>query len=552
MIDKKTESNKTAIKKHPNQYKFFAFTFNNYTEEDVKKFKKFAVSSVVKHFCMGFEEGEKNHTPHLQGCFCLRSRLSYDSVKQKIGIQKEFHLDKTQKAYQANLYYCKKSGNYWEWPSGLPKEFKENQTWEESIQLAKEGRFSEIDIVRYFKHPDKFKKIRAESIPCQNMYLENRFGNFFPCFFLYMWGDTGTGKSARVDKFRFAVNKFREEYCDKNKIKFEEYQQYLKNNNKWLDGYWGQQWVTQEEIEPKWAQLAASNLKKWLDQYPFTAETKGGTIEKMRPQFWVITSNYSLKDLFTDENGVLNEKDYKPIKRRVYEIHIQNRHDDFNWPDFKMLKLYWDTIDIVRAEKEAEYEEFYAKRYASVAEEMKKIQTPTIPIDKQITNIQPTTNEKEKYFKERYEPIKDLMVQSIPRYPTVKSTEVQPPSQDYFDLEASQHYYRTTGYNELPYNMQVDPLGMVTIANNQFVHCLDCNAITQNGLFCEFCSTKILYEDGLERCRSCKRAIPNLVDAHCEECTNYMKQYNPFYQMEKGKYKSNPTVMLIELSLIHI
>lgn len=71
---------------------------------------------------------------------------------------------------------------------------------------------------------------------------------------------------------------------------------YIKAQNKWWDGYQGQKFVLLDDFDSK---VLGHYLKIWLDAYAFTAETKGGTIQ-IRPDVFIITSNYKIEELFDD------------------------------------------------------------------------------------------------------------------------------------------------------------------------------------------------------------------------------------------------------------
>lgn len=64
-----------------------------------------------------------------------------------------------------------------------------------------------------------------------------------------------------------------------------------------------------EEWSPK-NECTSSQLKIWADRYPFCAEIKGGTLQKIRPLKIIVLSNYSIDECFE------NSQDLEPIKRR--------------------------------------------------------------------------------------------------------------------------------------------------------------------------------------------------------------------------------------------
>ena len=83
--------------------------------------------------------------------------------------------------------------------------------------------------------------------------------------------------------------------------------------NKWWDGYDDQPVVIIEEWSPK-NEVTASALKIWADRYPFTAQIKGGVLQKIRPTKLIVISNYRLNDCFPDS------RDGDPIARRFKEL----------------------------------------------------------------------------------------------------------------------------------------------------------------------------------------------------------------------------------------
>lgn len=71
---------------------------------------------------------------------------------------------------------------------------------------------------------------------------------------------------------------------------------YIKNSNKWWDGYKGEAFALLEEVE-KDSDYLKHFLKIWTDRYAFRAEIKGSTI-LARPTNVVITSNYAITEVF--------------------------------------------------------------------------------------------------------------------------------------------------------------------------------------------------------------------------------------------------------------
>lgn len=109
----------------------------------------------------------------------------------------------------------------------------------------------------------------------------------------WRYGSTGTGKSHSA----------RTEYPEA----------YIKAaDTKWWDGYRGQDVVIIEDFD-KYHVKQGYSLKIWADKYPFPAESKGcGAC--IRPCKIIVTSNYHIKDIWTDESTV------GPLMRRFKKI----------------------------------------------------------------------------------------------------------------------------------------------------------------------------------------------------------------------------------------
>jgi len=106
------------------------------------------------------------------------------------------------------------------------------------------------------------------------------------------WGKTGLGKSRAV----------REKYPDA----------YLKGCNIWWCNYANEDVVIIEDLGFK--MIGSQHLKVWGDHYPFTCEGKGYSLGKIRPRKIIVTSNWSIRELFPEP------QDYEPLERR-FKVH---------------------------------------------------------------------------------------------------------------------------------------------------------------------------------------------------------------------------------------
>jgi len=260
----------------PQKSRCFAFTWNNYTDESEDCLKALE----YKYLLYGKEVGESG-TPHLQGMITFNNQRSLKAVIKQL---KGCHVEQAKDAV-ALAEYCKKDGDIYEDGDApiRPEDGGkiEQERWKRARELATSGNMEEIDDDMYIRYYSTFKKIKADHmvIPASIATLD----------FHWFCGPSGSGKSKTA----------RDLYPDA----------YIKNSNKWWDGYTGQDAVIIEEWDPSQKDWGSSFLKKWCDHYAFNAEVKGGTL-MARPKTIVITSNYTIKDCFPDA------RDWEPLERR--------------------------------------------------------------------------------------------------------------------------------------------------------------------------------------------------------------------------------------------
>lgn len=353
-------SNKTS--------RFFAFTLNNPTGSQEEKIQDFAKSCKdLYHLIYSKEKGTQEETPHFQGALAFKpdKRKRCLQVKTLIGID-SLHIEPCKKHYTANVNYCKKPKNkeeetfkfVWQWPENffnLPKSGNasiskpKKQTKNEVFELAKAGKFEEIEGCHWLTYEKQIKKIYADNVPVQKMFFDQGPGrNYFKTFNCLLFGPTGTGKSFRLDLIVEAINNWWFSWCTLKNINYKELTVYHKQQNKWWDGYLDEKIVIIEELEPSWVQMAQSKIKTWIDSNPFPCETKGGSISKIRPWFFLMTSNYDLEDLCGFGKDDYNPKVlFEPLQRRINCIKVNNFTQSINFPNYSMLfDYFWDISEV--------------------------------------------------------------------------------------------------------------------------------------------------------------------------------------------------------------
>lgn len=100
---------------------------------------------------------------------------------------------------------------------------------------------------------------------------------------MWLYGVSGSGKSHDA------------------RHKYAEGAYYLKAQNIWWDGYNGEETVILDDMDEA---HPGHNLKIWMDLYSCKGQTKGGHVNLTYKRF-IVTSNYSIQDLFKDKPEVI-------------------------------------------------------------------------------------------------------------------------------------------------------------------------------------------------------------------------------------------------------
>lgn len=276
--------------------KYWCFTLNNYTNEEVDQLKAIDCQYLV----FGYEVAPETHTPHLQGFICMTNRKTMVTMKKLLNDR--YHFEMKRGTIQEASEYCKKDGNFFE-KGSMPEEQGTNggqankRRWEEARQAAKEGNFDAIPTDLWIKYRRSFKDEYHETVTKQTIEIRDPD---LKNHFIWIWGPTGTGKSHMARALASSIS---------------DEPPYLKGLNKWWNGYKGQKVVIIEEASPEACKYLASYFKQWCDKWPFAAEVKGGSFDNgIRPDYIIVTSNYPIDQCFPEES------DCQPMKRRCLEF----------------------------------------------------------------------------------------------------------------------------------------------------------------------------------------------------------------------------------------
>lgn len=90
----------------------FTFTFNNWTEEGIESLVANLGSIGSKKYAFQKEIGKKEGTPHLQGCFSLKTKMRLMPVVRALkagGKVQKLHVETMNAGWAQNVRYCTKS-----------------------------------------------------------------------------------------------------------------------------------------------------------------------------------------------------------------------------------------------------------------------------------------------------------------------------------------------------------------------------------------------------------------------------------------------------------
>lgn len=277
----------------PNGAKHWCYTINNPFPDE-----KLGIAIKGYDYCIQGQEVGGNGIPHVQGYIAMVKKTTLANMKVMLP---RAHLEMMRGTPHEAAEYCKKDGD-WVDCGVVPKSPAEaggavrREKFSRMIKSAKRGDFDdieEIDPVCFVTHYHALKRIRQD-YPVVPKDLDGCCGE-------WIYGATGVGKSRMARR-------------ENNDI-------YDKSCNKWWDGYRDEAVVLIDDFS-KNHRCLEHHLKRWGDRYSFPAEHKGTTYQ-IRPKKVVITSNYSIKEIFGDDS-VLTDALERRYKQRQVVLPILN------------------------------------------------------------------------------------------------------------------------------------------------------------------------------------------------------------------------------------
>lgn len=289
------EEKKVFEKRNYRRGRAWTFTKNNYEEKDEEKVKWIQTQG-ARYIVYGRETAPTTGTKHLQGYVYFTNAKSFNKVKELL--PNGSHIEKAKGTMTENYEYCSKDGDIYEFGEkseyGDAREKRDREEmWENALEMAKKGKFEEIDASIQIRYYSQLRAIHAEAM--QGTKKESLPG---PCG-VWFYGVSGAGKSYTA----------RKEFGEPPET-------YIKNCNRWWDSYTGQDNVIIDDLDPEHAKHLTYYIKIWADRYAFSAEIKHSHAF-IRPKKLIITSNYSIEECWP---GDKNKADREAIERRFIDI----------------------------------------------------------------------------------------------------------------------------------------------------------------------------------------------------------------------------------------
>lgn len=208
-------------------------------------------------------------------------------------LETQFYVAPMRGRMEENVEYCSKSATLESF--GVMPVFNERngadekERWDNILAAAKDNRIDSISDSKVVVQHYRTLKVIAKDYMKPPDDLDDVSG-------IWIHGPSGVGKS-RLVRHWFGASV------------------YDKLPDKWFDGYQGQAVIHVEDLDVYHVSLGHL-LKRWADRYSFHAEVKGSAM-LIRPQYVVVTSQYSIADIFGKDQHTVDA-----LVRRFKVYHV--------------------------------------------------------------------------------------------------------------------------------------------------------------------------------------------------------------------------------------
>jgi len=266
----------------------WCFTVNNFKPSDEDLFQNLECTYIV----YGRETGDSG-TPHLQGYVTFKGTKTLSAMKK---LHATAHWEMAKGSSLQASDYCKKEDIDFYERGNPPSPGKRNDLLELAEALKNGTDMTTVSNISPATYIRNYRGLANYAALQQTAYEHSGVRGIWLC------GPPGTGKSHHARLFASALNGT-----------------YLKAQNKWWDGYAGEDVVILDDMD---TDALAHYMKIWTDKYACTGEIKGGTV-KLAHKWFIVTSNKTVADTFEQKGDSM----VAAILRRCTEIYIGERTD---------------------------------------------------------------------------------------------------------------------------------------------------------------------------------------------------------------------------------
>jgi len=258
----------------------FCFTLNNPTNDEWGHLLDGIKHQFVNYMVFQLEAGS---SLHVQGYFQVQRRMKITTAKRLIS--RRCHIEIAKGSDQHNYDYCTKVDSRVDGPhefglreprsgtNGVPnvlvsfqQELKKGKTIRDVVMT------DNSTLPTYCRYRNGLREFEAWCQADLDRPILKELDN------VWISGPPGVGKShsARMHNPGY----------------------FLKPPSKWWDGYNYQETVIIDDMTPSLMRSIYKDFLIWTEKVPFPAEVKGGIIHNVRPKKFVVTSNYTIEQLF--------------------------------------------------------------------------------------------------------------------------------------------------------------------------------------------------------------------------------------------------------------
>lgn len=278
--------------------------FKNGEIPDPRTWLEEAYTKLKAAYVVGqMEQGTEEQTFHIQAFINFSNGKKFGGIKKVLPTA---HIEAVKREKEAENY-CMKEDTRVEGPFEFgvkPVRRNNKDDWEEVLEKAKQGRFTEIPASILVQNYGNISRLYKDHMQVSD---SNHLRGIF------IFGKSGIGKST------LARSLFPGESI------------YNKAHNKWWDSYKGEKVVIWDDLSPEEAKVSGTHLKLYCDRYGIMGETKGSGVP-LTYDYFIMTSQYTFEECFPDKET------QDAMLRRTY-VYEMTKDEKFVMSDM-IEKLY--------------------------------------------------------------------------------------------------------------------------------------------------------------------------------------------------------------------